>query len=599
MSTRFEDFWLFLSQHPEHTLQVYSYPLSNFSTLIKDAKNSKQSFLADLLWKAIESEPQKLADHMQESPLDGIGSFITVAKSHGRNVEPLWEVIKDNIKNIAERIGESSLTGVGSFLAVAKSHARNVEPLWEAIESDLQKLAERAWEAPLDHVGSFLEVAKSHGRNVNLLWDAIESDPQKLTERAWETSLANVGSFLEVAKKHGRDTSKLWDAIESDPEKLTERAWETPLDHVGSFLEVAKKHGRDTSKLWDTIESDSEKLAERAWETSLEHIGSFLTVMKSHERNVNLLWDALERQPQRLSTMAKNISAGQLLGFCNSAPDTLVKIALTDIQSSHWNSNNASGMLWGIVSLAIRFGQLGRDDLKSAIVTKMLKRANPQDFPPGYLKSVAWLLGNFSDSDAVYLFTFLDGICTKRWLGWQYNNSSCGSLAAGLRMLTLYQPMPIRQRFLNSGLRIRLREELSRFNVATDQDQNEVIQLLGSVVLFGLFVDDKLLENIPYSKVCELPLNVLPHQANASKVDEWQYQLWLGLRAVASITNNPLPVSAVVINQTLDLWRKNFEESSLKPESVEYSVNTNMVSWLEDCSRKNKGLLPAPLLKST
>ena len=83
---------------------------------------------------------------------------------------------------------------------------------------------------------------------------------------------------------------------------------------------------------------------------------------------------------------------------------------------------------------------------------------------------------------------FIDAVCTRRWLGWQYTNSTCGSLAGGLRLLVLSQPPHVCWRFHNPGLGIRLQKELPRFSEVTEQEQGQIIQLLGSATLFGLSV---------------------------------------------------------------------------------------------------------------
>jgi len=97
---------------------------------------------------------------------------------------------------------------------------------------------------------------------------------------------------------------------------------------------------------------------------------------------------------------------------------------------------------------------------------------------------------------------------------------------------------------------------------------------------------------VSLNAVSELPVTALPHRADASKVEDWQYQLWLGLRAVTSATGKPLQVPADVISQTLNLWRCNLEESSIDPDSAEHQVNQSIVAWLEICLSGSLGLLP-------
>src|ERR1019366_7890208 len=365
------------------------------------------------LWAYLATSPARLVELALQVRLDYLANLVTMAR---KGVQPLlalrfWEEVESNPAKVAERAWETPLGKVGSFLRFAKQQRRNTASLWDAMESDPKKLEERAWETSLDKVGSFLSIAKQQGRNTAPLWDAIESDGEKLAECAWETPLDKVGSFLSIAKQQGRDTAPLWDAMESDPKKLAERAWETSLSDLGSFLSIAKQQGRDTAPLWDAIERDPKKLAERAWDTPLEHIASFQHVAAQEGRDCATLWKTLEAQPKRLSAIASGSSTGELAAFCRQAPDTLVNTALAEIQASHWDAIPYSEPLIGAVPLASRCAEVGREDLKSAIITTLFRRANPEDFPPqaGSLFAVAWLLQNSLPSSSL-VRGFLDAI---------------------------------------------------------------------------------------------------------------------------------------------------------------------------------------------
>ena len=61
--------------------------------------------------------------------------------------------------------------------------------------------------------------------------------------------------------------------------------------------------------------------------------------------------------------------------------------------------------------------------------------------------------------------------------------------------------------------------------------------------------------------LAKLPVEVLPHTPDAARVDAWQFQLWLGLRAAVFTTGKPLSVEREVVEKTLELWRVNLAES--------------------------------------
>ena len=77
-------------------------------------------------------------------------------------------------------------------------------------------------------------------------------------------------------------------------------------------------------------------------------------------------------------------------------------------------------------------------------------------------------------------------------------------------------------------------------------------------------------------------MDTLPHRPDCTKVEAYQYNLWLGLRTLASVTGRPLPITSAVLTRTLELWRVNLAESSIDPYSIEHRVDQNMVDWLEE-----------------
>ena len=182
-----------------------------------------------------------------------------------------------------------------------------------------------------------------------------------------------------------------------------------------------------------------------------------------------------------------------------------------------------------------------------------------------------------------------------KWLQIAYAVTASGQLAAGLRQLALNQPVERCQQFHHRGLGGRLSNELERFNEATPSAQSEAIQLLGCSSLCGWASSQRSLGGITHEAISQLPLNILPHNPEVARIDDHQWQLWLGLRAFVSIKRERLRLPSDTIEQTLNLWRANLEVTSAMPATTAHRVNQSMVRWLETCSREN---LPA-LLPST
>ena len=276
-----------------------------------------------------------------------------------------------------------------------------------------------------------------------------------------------------------------------------------------------------------------------------------------------------------------------LAAFCHSAPDSLVGIALADFQATEWDGIPAAEEMTGATWVASRCGNVGREDLKAALIGVLLRRANPHDFPPrsAAFANVAWLLKQPEAVSSTFTSVFLNAVCTERWLGSQFTITDRGPLANGLRMLALFQPKVIRQRFQNPKLGLRLRNDFSRFFEASAQEQSQIIQLLGSSALFGLPSRKEWFNEVLLDIASRLPVNTLPHRADSDKVEYWQFQLWLGLRVLSQVMGKPLETPKAVLGTTLDLWRSNLAETSVKAESAEHFVNQSMVSWLESCLR--------------
>ena len=93
----------------------------------------------------------------------------------------------------------------------------------------------------------------------------------------------------------------------------------------------------------------------------------------------------------------------------------------------------------------------------------------------------------------------------------------------------------------------------------------------------------------------ELPLLALPHRPEAEWVEHLQYQLWLGLRVIASVTRTGLQVPPELIEQTMTLWQANLAHSAENALVAEFDVNQSMIEWLKICIQKGQGLIPSLL----
>ena len=593
--------WRAIERQPERIAKrAWETDLGHLAWFMKMAKQDGRD--AASLWAEVERRPEMIAERAWETPLENVASFLETAKRQGRDVVPLWEAMESQPDRLAGRASETPLNGVAAFLETAKRQGRDVIPLWQAIERQPKKFAERAWETPLNGVAAFLETAKRQGRNVVPLWEAMESQPNRLAVRAWETQLGDVASFFETAKQQKRNVDPLWEAIERQPDRLAERAWETPLNGVAAFLETAKIQDRDVCTLWNALECEPQRLADLASDISLGNLASFFKVAKQHERNIESLVEILQSKPERLSATGKQADLLELVGFCHHAPDGLVKTVLADIQVEDLDAIQDSKSLLNATWIASRCGSVGREDLEMAIIEKLLRRANPRDFPQEGmgLANIAWMLMHTPATLGAHVPAFLNKLCTKRWLELQFNRSTVGPLATGLRLLALNQTPATVRRFFNPALGFRLSKEFFQFRNAVSDQQCQILEFFGCAMLCGLRGNADWFRNVSLTELGRLPVDTLAHKADALKVDAWQFQLWLGLRATAFTLRKPLQVPSSVVEETLRLWRINLAESEDAGALIERRVNQDMVKWLERCSQNGQGfLVPAPWVTLT
>lgn len=543
------------------------------------------------MWDAIESDPEKLAACAMQTPLGHVSAFLNVARLHKRNTAILWSALERDRRLLAEIAVEAPLPDLSSFLHAAQVDGRDMDALWSSLEDGSRGLASRATEAPLGGLAQFLHMARELGRDASFLWSALEQDRLKLAERVRGAPIGELAAFLDAARKDGRDVEALWLEAERAPNGVAERIVDATIVELTSYLTVAHEQGRDMDSLWSALEKEPEKVVSFAVATPLNNLSAFFRVAQEQQRDVRWLEEAMGRRDERIAELGRDAAMGHLAGFCHFAPDSLVRLALSGLEPSHWDGVPQAQSLVGGDWVATRCAEVGRTDLRDAILTTLLRRKNWRDFPPQSmaLAGVAWVLKMVPEEQRTLVPAFLRALCTERWLTWQYANAGCSAIAAGLWLLALEQPAQVRRLFVASpSLPRRLQAELARFSELSDEERSLVIQLLGCARLVDVRAKREWLANVAPAAVASLPVQTLPHAPDAAKIEERQYQLWLGLRAFIEAAGKPLAVPSSLIHRTLELWRANAAETSAARGSAEHRVNLGMVEWLASCVRAGR-----------
>ncbi|MES2939690.1 MAG: SIR2 family protein [Pseudomonadota bacterium] len=585
--------------------RAFETPLHFVMSFIEAAATQKRAELVDGLWSALEAEPAQLAERAFETPLAQLGSFMEAAATQKRVklVAGLWGALEAAPARLAERAFEAALGHLGSFIETAAAQKRTslVSGLWDVLEGEPARLAERAFETSLVQLGSFIKtaVAQKRVKLVDGLWSTLEAAPEWLAERAIETSLVHLGSFIETAAAQKRATlvDGLWGALEAKPARLAERAFETALGDLGSFIETAATQERIdlVDELWDALEAEPARLAERAFETPLDQLGSFIETAAAQKRAklVDGLWSALEREPQRLRATVGALYGGNLRAFLTRAPENIGRLVVAKLNVADWSFGNCElAMFSGAPRLATQFANLGREDLASTLRSYLLQSADPRWFAQhAAIFDVAVLLNNLTEFDPRHVEAFVDKICTQRWLAGQYAQfTTSGVLAGALILIALSQPPSILRLFWAPALKWRVSTALTGLANVEREMLSGHVQFIGAAQLMGQRMSRQPFAIARLDLVAKLPLDVLPHRAEADGIESRQRNLWLGLRVVASLADMP-PVGRAVIEETLQRWYLALQDSAAAPGHVEHRLNQSMVAWLEACMRTRQGVL--------
>ena len=617
--------WEFLAEKSDHLrVEFTGSNLIQLSSLLKEAGVLRQKLLQEKVWNALEKSLSALIPLAFATPLADAAHFLSTARQQKRTAicDGLWGAFEADSDRLADSAFATSLEHVAHFLGVARQQGRTVvcDSLWGALEADPNRLADAAFATALQNVANFLGVAWQRGRTVvcDSLWGALEADPNRLADTAFATSLRGLAYFLEIARQHRRTVicDSLWGALEAGSNRLANTAFATSLHDLAYFLEIARQHRRTVicDSLWGALEAGSNRLANTAFETSLHDLAHFLEIARQHGRTTacDHLWDALEKDLGRLARMLRACTMKYARSFLDVIqshgrdglmqreirldfevepsvePQTLTYRVIERIPVEHWAEIGQRATLQHAVMISMHCRRVGQHQHAQAIRSIVISRAQAGDFPPDLAGfSQAALLLAFERSDP-RSFKLIDALCTKPWLHWQYHKAKLGVLASGLRLLALHQPAQVVQRFRNAELRLRLGREFSDFSQLVPTEQHQSVQLLGCSVLCGQTVGDSLLRNVVDKVLAVLPEQELPHRESATHVEEWQYQLWLGLRTVVALKKGSLRLAPGLIRQTRDLWRFNLERSATAPLGAEHRVDQQMVAWLDDCLRRGE-----------
>jgi len=430
------------------------------------------------------------------------------------------------------------------------------------------------------------------------LWVELAKHPDELLKTAWNGSLDSIGSFMHKAKGKAKDekgtdlAQRLWAELAKHPDELLKTAWNGSLNAMGSFMAKALGQAKDekgtdlAQRLWLELAKHPEELLKTAWNGSLDSIGSFAEAANKQCRELGWFWKILEADPVGCAKKGLKATTHQIAGLGNNIPHSFLAKLFRDVVPGHWKEMANKGPLRGASWAIDRLIEAKREDLADDLLVIVLDRRAPEDFPPpnGNYLAACRIAAMAKDKDLPGALPFLTSICTAdNWLQQAYDYESVGQLATGLRTVVLSMGMEGCILLHSGRLHRRLAMELENGAVKDARSLVLALQLLGCAVLAKWDVKPQLLAYVDAGKVQELPVSILQHRSETTRVEPHQYQLWLGLRSFASIRWESIPCAVSILERTLELWRANHDDSSVWPDSIGHKLDDDMVRWLENC----------------
>jgi len=497
---------------------------------------------------------------------------------------------------------------------LAQSETRQkLESYWKELAAFLttheNQLSKLAFQTPLHVVVAFVNAAQQlhHDDLATALLGVLATQPELLANQAFESTLNALATLLDVAGATGQKllVERLCGAIAAEPVRLAEQVIESTFNDLAAFLDAVGEQGQQTliEILCGLIAEQEDRLLERVFSDPLQEFGALMaTLKKLHKKKlVDRFWHAIAEHPRRFAEHASKQLPYYLIGFLASVPAPQKKQLIEHFKIEAWTHDGYQPKSFvGAAGLAGQFGLNGREDLKIVLVDNILRRKNAADFGDRRtaLTEISRLASFVAPDQQYSLIELVKAICTESWLAGAYRFGSIVGLAGALHMISVHQPPNVIRLFWHQALRARLSRELSKLALLNDQELNAAIQLLGVSQLSGWRIGRSALGSAPLGRIGQLP-NVIRHRPEASIVEQFQRQLWFGLRVIAAVGPGTLHVDPEIIFETLSLWQKNIDGvddwvgTKQSPESTAHRINDSMVTWLRSCLHTQTGqLLP-------
>lgn len=572
-----------------------------------------QKSLAGEIYKQLYHRSTEITGLTQIKSLGEISSYLKILSGHEQYhlAIKVFQSLEKDLAGLFEGVFNSPLAEVAAFLQVVSDHGQIeiLDELYEKLDNEVQRIVDKAFRSSLGDTGTFLKVVHSHGQNglLDKLYVGLGADVQRLFELSFNDALDDTAVFLRSAFKHGQEVflSSFVELQKSNVEVIAEHAVQTPPNKLVHFLETLQtlEFGDLVDVILDHFTSYVDQLTALSLESNPILLGKFFKFLIDNGK-VDLTIAILEGLSVRSESYTKRLEnsfAGPLLSFLHSIPTDRVDISIrlfSFSNAAHWSPvERHDDRHWqGASNLASFFRSIDRTDLAQAIVDGLFHRKKPRDFgPPNYrileFARFAALIQP-GEKESLALTELFEELGAEKWIRNGLPRTSDHTLSTALSKFGACPNRTIVNRMSrDSALVGKTRAAVDSLTSSSADSLGLAVRLVGGASLCGISFPRSFFSKLPSSSLSVLPSTVLPHRDGCSSVEGWQYSLWLGLRSIASITGELIPIESPVIELTTELWSANFDATSHSPDLPIHRLNASMVAWLTECMKEG-GLIP-------
>ena len=259
--------------------------------------------------------------------------------------------------------------------------------------------------------------------------------------------------------------------------------------------------------------------------------------------------------------------------------DDLLKLLSRSIDQSIWESCKSQEPAVQpsfFISFAIKMRALGRIELARVPARVQIAEANVQHWHNA-VTNIRHLSNVISSASPIPLEEqrhFLSRVVTTEWMDDQSQRASVGALAGSLFAILVHLDRTNWVRFASASLERRIDMELSRAIETKIEEYADVVSLLGVYCqLAGAFHSS--IKPITTKFLTQLILTREP-AIGQTRVSILQLQLWLGIREVARLQEEPMRVPKKLGDTMQAVVQANAAHAEKTAE-----LNAELMAWLE------------------